>query len=1107
MKDNSYISDKERKYQDGIVKLFLNELNYKYLGKLQYAKGAKCLDSGLKNAPIIESELRVFLSSEKYHYTPFQIDEAIRLVTNQSKIADRKKASIQEASHQMYELLTNPIQIQPEADKNHEDVYLFDFDNPLANTFALAEEVSFIDPLTGSHSRPDLVVYVNGIALAVIELKRSIVSFEEGIKQNLSNEIDLIPSFFTTVQYTIAANSNGFRYATLLTPQKFWCPWKRDDHKVGVHLSDEESFREFFAKETFFDLFHYGVINDGGTKKVMRPHQFHALRAAMPRLKAKASGVIWHSQGSGKSLTMVWLAKYIRRNFEDARVLVITDRTELDIQINNTFLGTKEAIHQAKSSDDLLDTLQNGQEWLICSLVHKFGKHLDPVTKKEVEGDDDAPIPLEKYLKELQELLAKKYPGGFHAKGTHKFVFVDECHRTQSGRLHEAMRAIMGDDVMFIGFTGTPLLSADKAKGGYANYTKEKNVSERRFGEFIHKYLHKEAVDDKVILDLQYEARDVEQEISNKEKLDQKLEELLAGVADDNKQSIKDRWATMEKVYSSKERIERIGCSILDDMTQYPLNQDWCNAMLVAGSIYSAYKYYQFFQNDSNTGLRGKCAVVTSYNPTDYDLRKKEDGDDFVQQESKFKNEMAKQSYKDAGVKDADAYEAWAKRLFTKLPSQMKLLIVVDKLLTGFDAPSATYLYIDKDMRDHNLFQAICRVNRLGTDLKEDMDDPDSATIFTHKEFGQIVDFKHLFGNIREAVTNFNDENGGLGGYDNDDIEGLLIDTIDRNKYRLHLAINAFDAMKSDWERQGVKDEDGVVDYFVPDISASLPQDEYDSQRSAAKAKRQAFYKVVQNFVSAYANIADYIIRAGYSEAEAESIHTKVCEARSLYGRVKQAAEEDFDPKEKDPQMRQLLDRFIRADEAESIIPATADFSFLDLLTQDSDTDEAADKATTEAGSAKAAAEKIKAKARAVINDWHSKDKAQSESFAERLQAIIDEMKKTTLETTEAIKKLIELLKSMKEGNKMPEGIKTKFASALYNNRKDWTNETDEAKVIATIIEIEDLMTNKVFGGWKDTTTVAYIKCTRGIAKILGSEATDEHIMEVHRMASANLQD
>ena len=409
-------------------------------------------------------------------------------------------------------------------------------------------------------------------------------------------------------------------------------------------------------------------------------------------------------------------------------------------------------------------------------------------------------------------------------------------------------------------------------------------------------------------------------------------------------------------------------------------------------------------------------------------------------------------------------------------------------------------------MRDHNLFQAICRVNRLGTDLKEDMDDPDAATIFTHKEFGQIVDFKHLFGNIREAVTNFNDENGGLGGYDNDDIEGLLIDAIDRNKYRLHLAINAFDAMKSDWERQGVKDEDGVVDYFVPDISASLPQDEYDSQRSAAKAKRQAFYKVVQNLVSAYANIADYIIRAGYSEAEAESIQ-KVCEARSLYGRVKQAAEEDFDPKEKDPQMRQLLDRFIRADEAESIIPATADFSFLDLLTQDSDTDEAADKATTEAGSAKAAAEKIKAKARAVINDWHSKDKAQSESFAERLQAIIDEMKKTTLETTEAIKKLIELLKSMKEGNKMPEGIKTKFASALYNNRKDWTTETDEAKVIATILEIEDLMTNKVFGGWKDTTTVAYIKCTRGIAKILDSEATDEHIMEVHRMASANLQD
>ena len=971
---NDYISQKERQYQNEIVKLFRERLNYEYLGSFQYPKNSQTRENGEKNTPIIESELRRFLSSKEYGYTKIQIEEAIRQTKEMARLSDSKRGILADTNNKLYEVLTTHIAIQPDAEHHHENVYLFDFNNPLANNFAIAEEVSYIDELTGKHSRPDLVVYVNGIALCVIELKRSTVSLEEGIKQNLSNEIDLIPSFFTTTQFTVAASDkNGFRYATILTPQKFWCPWKRDDHKVGVSLTDKESFEEFFKKETFFDLFRYGVINDGGTKKVMRPHQYHALQAAKPRLSEKNSGVIWHSQGSGKSLTMVWLAKYIRRNFKDARVLVITDRTELDMQINNTFLGAQESIHRAKSSDDLLDTLQKGSEWLICSLIHKFGRHIDPVTGEEVEGDDNAQLPLEKYLEELQNILKAKYPSGFEAKGLNKFVFVDECHRTQGGRLHEAMRAIMGNDVMFIGFTGTPLLHTDKTKGGYVQYNQVMNESEHRFGQFIHKYLHKEAVDDKVILDLQYEARDVEQEVHSKEKLDSILADMLKDVAEENKESVKSRWATMEKVYSSKERIERIANSIFDDMSQYPLNQDWCNAMLVAGSVYSAYKYYEYFQYKAdNHILRDRVAVVTSYTASDYDLRKKEDGNNTAVLESKYKNEMFKKSLTDLDVKNGTEYEAKAKRLFTKQPSRMKLLIVVDKLLTGFDAPSATYLYIDKDMRDHNLFQAICRVNRLGVDLKEDPDDNNSMTIFTHKEFGLIVDFKHLFNNIKDAITNFNDENGGLSGYDPEDIEGLLEDAITKNKKRFKTAEEAYDAIKSDWERMGMNTADEVVEYFQTDFD-----------NDPAKERRMLFYKIVQSLASSYSCLSDYIIRAGYTKEEAEAKHKKVGEASSLMLRVKQASEEDFDVKMYDPQMRGLLDRFIRADEAECIIPATADFSFLDLLTADSDTEEAAKKAQKEAGgSAKAAAEKIIAKERIVINDWKRKDKAMGDSFA-----------------------------------------------------------------------------------------------------------------------------
>ncbi len=1102
---SEYLSQLEREYQDKVVQLFTKELQYDYLGKLQYGKDKNCLDNGQKNSPIIESELREFLKKSGKNYTQFQIEEAVRQVKKEAELTDSRKGALLKVNNELYERLIYYYQIQPEADKPHENVYLFDFDNPLANRFAIAEEVSYTDRLTGSNSRPDLVVYVNGIALAVIELKRSTVSLDEGIKQNLSNESALIPSFFTTVQFTVAASDkNGFKYATIHTPQKFWCPWKTDNHKVGEKLSDMDSFRLFFNKQTFFDLFRYGVINDGGTKKVMRPHQYYALKAAMPRLKEKASGVIWHSQGSGKSLTMVWLAKYIHRNFENPRVLVITDRSELDVQIRNTFLNADESIHQARTSDDLLDTLQKGEPWLVCSLIHKFGRHIDPNTGKEVIGDDDAPIPLETYLKDLMNIINTKYQGHFETKGRNKFVFVDECHRTQGGRLHEAMRAIMGDDVMFIGFTGTPLLHDQKQKGGYLQYKKVRKETQVKFGPFIHTYLHKEAIEDKVILDLQYEARNVEQQISNEKKLDEKKDELLKGVKIEDRERIIDRWATLEKVYSSKERIERIGYSILDDMSQYPLNQDWSNAMLVAGNIFSAYRYYRFFCTTStNTYLRGKCAVVTSYNPTDYDLRKQDDGDDATENENEFKNEMAKQTYKDAGVSNAQQYEAWAKNLFIKAPSQMKLLIVVDKLLTGFDAPSATYLYIDKDMRDHNLFQAICRVNRLGTDLKADKDDPNSATIFTHKDFGRIVDFKILFNNIKNAITQFNDPDGGLGGYDEADIEGLLEDAISKNRKRLNAALEAYQSLKGVWESKEIKGADAVVEYYTPFPPTNMDEEERKTKLEEAKMQREAFYKIAETLGAAYANIADYILRAGYSEEEADKIHKQVSEAISLRNRVKQASGDDFDVKALDPKMRELLDRFIRAEDAENLIPANTDFSFLDLL--ESDADVTAKETEDKAGSKKAAAEIIVAKARAVINDWNSKDKAQSESFAKRLQAIIDEVNKQTTDTVNEIKMLIELLIDMKEGKrKVPDGIETDIAKALWNNRNDWTNLKDETETITLIKEIDHFFDKDVHDGWKDLTSLAGKKCLIRLKRLVGDKYTNEQIHEIHRIAANN---
>ena len=364
----NYAVDKERAYQDKILELFRNKLGYEYLGNLQYARNATVNSDGNTNSPLIESEVRAFLESRvdasgNKKHTDSQISEAIMRLKSEITLPGNRFGQLTNKNTDVYNTLIYAMPVKPEPAKPEENVFFFDFDNPQNNRFRIAEEVSYIDRLTGANSRPDLVVYVNGIALAVIELKRSIVSVTEGIRQHLSNQMELIPSFFTTTQFTAVANeTNGFMYATICTPQKYWCPWKKDTNETGVKLTDTEALQMFFDKQTFMTMFRYGITTDAGIKKVMRPHQLHALNAAMPRLREKASGVIWHSQGSGKSLTMVWLAQYIKNNFEDPRVLIITDRTELDKQMAMNFQHCGTDLHRAKSQDDLLETLNKGKE-------------------------------------------------------------------------------------------------------------------------------------------------------------------------------------------------------------------------------------------------------------------------------------------------------------------------------------------------------------------------------------------------------------------------------------------------------------------------------------------------------------------------------------------------------------------------------------------------------------------------------------------------------------------------------------------------------------------------------------------------------------------------
>ena len=1082
----NYQEQKEREYQNQIILLFQNKLHFHFLGNLMYAKGSTVNASGLKNSPLLEDRLKAFLKKCKSRsgkpYTESQIEDAIYQIKNIISLPDARPGTLVNQNTQVTEKLMYGVKARPKPDSNEEDILLFDFVNPEQNDFAIAEEVSYIDALTGYASRPDLVVYVNGFALAVIELKRSLVSLDEGIRQNLSNEIDLIPSFFTTVQFTVAASDdNGFKYGTICTPKDFWCPYKRDGELTA--LNDRDAFETFFSKEHFMRMFRYGVITDAGIKKVMRPHQYHALVASIPRLEKKASGIIWHSQGSGKSLTMIWLASYIRANFPDPRVLVITDRTEVDIQIANNFKQTGQELHRAQSGVDLLKTLKEGTEWLICTLIHKFGH------KTDSEANESAPkIPLETYLKELRESIRSRYGDNFKAKGSNIFVFVDECHRTQSGRLHEAMKDIMGQEVMLIGFTGTPLLKHEKANT-YAAFNK---TSVAKFGPYIHQYLHKEAVADKVINDLQYENRDVEQQITNRQQLDAKLEEITKGLDEQKRQQVEDRWATLERIYSSKERIERIGYSILDDMCKSPLSEGWCNAMLVAGNIESAYRYYDWFQNRcSDTTLRGRCAVVTSYEPNDDDLRKKT-SNPALEASSKFKYKMANQSFEDAGQPNAEKYEEWAKDRFINQPGQMKLIIVVDKLLTGFDAPCATYLYIDKDMRDHNLFQAICRVNRLGKDVK---DKDGNLLVKTKKQYGVIVDFKNLFHKIQEAVANFNDKDGGLGGFEPQDIEDLLKDHVEMVKNRFLDALAAYNGLKRTW---GERNRDELIDYYLTDF-----------EDDPAAERRQFLYSIAMHFACAYSNFADYTGKAGYTTEEANRWHSMVTEATQISQLIEQKSGDFFDEKEKDPEMRALLDRFINANEAQVLIPATEDFSFLDLLDDETDAEKASERAVEKAGDVKSAAEIVEGKARSVINSYRQRDPAIYLLFSERLQSLLELMRQEKQDYATTILKLIEFIKSIHKGNDdTPEKIQKKFGKALWNNREKWYSAQEGADSPENVIvAMEELIEYDAPAGFENPSSPKSDVVKRKIGRILAHAhclAEDEPVSIIYTLIVQN---
>jgi type I restriction enzyme R subunit len=967
----SKVGQVEKKTQQRVVKLFRDALGYDYLGDWTDRIGNRN----------VEPELLTAWLKKRGVEEPI-ITRALHLL---DKAAGDTSKSIYDRNRGVYNLLRYAVKVKPGAGENTVDVWLVDWEHPENNHFAIAEEVTVAAASDKAHpKRPDVVLYVNGIALGVLELKRSTVSMAEGIRQSLDNQKKVfIEHFFSTMQWIMAGNdTEGLRYGTVQTPEKCYLAWKEES---TVENLLDRGLIQMCGKTRFLELIHDFVLFDAGTKKLSRHNQYFAVRASQDHVRRREGGIIWNTQGSGKSLIMVWLAKWVREHVKDARVLLITDRTELDEQIEKVFLGVNEAIYRTTSGADLIATLNATKPWLICSLIHKFGGKEDGEEVGDIAG----------YVEEVKKAL----PPGFAAKGN-LFVFVDECHRTQSGDLHDAMKAVL-PSAMFIGFTGTPLLKADKKK------------SIEVFGRYIHTYRFNEAVRDKVVLDLRYEARDIDQRISSQAKIDQWFEAKTKGLTDLAKAQLKQRWGTMRKVLSSQSRLNQIVADIQMDMaTRDRLSSGHGNAMLVAGSIYEACKIYDLFDK---TDLHGKCAIVTSYQPSTADIKGEESGEgetDNIEKYNTYRQMLADwfNEAPEKAVIRVEEFEKAAKKKFIDEPGQMKLLIVVDKLLTGFDAPPATCLYIDKKMQDHGLFQAICRVNRL------DGDD---------KEYGYIIDYKDLFKSLEGAVQDYT--SGALDGYDKEDVAGLLENRLGKARERLEDALEVMRALCEPVEAP--KDQQAYFRYFSSKDHGNV------EQLKANEPQRLSLYKLAAALVRAYADLASEMAETGYSQADAEGIKKQVVFYENLRTEVKLHSGDAIDLKQYEPAMRHLIDTYIHAEESEKV-SAFDDLSLVQLIV---DRGVDALKALP-AGIRKdkeAAAETVENNVRKLIIDESPINPKYYEKMSELLDALIKQRRQEAIDYEEYLRQVVALAKAVKNpasGASYPANLNTPARRALYDN-------------------------------------------------------------------------
>lgn len=918
----------------------LQKLGYKYISEEENKKLRNNILTDVIFKDILAKKLNEINSyeykGEKYKFSASTIGQAIK------DLNEDLVTGLISTNEKIYDLLTLGKSYQEnmvDGTKRSFDIKYIDFEHPENNEFYVTEEFSVLRMNGKDHARPDIVLFVNGIPLAVIECKDASVPIIQAISQNIRNQKpDYIPQLFKFIQIVMAANKNETKYATCGTPDKFWSTWNEqyverqnellNKTVIGRQVTKQDrDIISLFEKERFLELIKDFIIFEAGKKKICRYQQYFAVKAMLEKIKHdKKGGVVWHTQGSGKSITMVYITKKLMedKEIQNPQVVIVTDRVDLDKQIHKTFnrIGVEAA--RATTGNNLTDLIKNEKIRVITTVVNKF----ETVVKSGISVD-----------------------------ALNTFILVDEGHRTQYGEINRRMQEVF-KGAIYISFTGTPIMKRDR------------NIFDK-FGGLIHKYSLEDALKDKSIVPLIYEGKMVDQEVS-KEAIDMRLDMLTRNLTPEQKIEVMKKWSRFEKVASSEQRLELIAWDIASNYNQTLKGTEF-NSMLACNKKVEAVKYYNIFKDEFP---ELEVAVVISHP----DMR---EGEGSINEDT---NDIVKKFYINAisNYKNEEEYEETIKSKF--INGDIDILIVVDKLLTGFDAPKASTLYLDKQIKEHNLLQAIARVNRL----------------CDGKDYGYIVDYRGLLGELDKALTMYKE--AGLEEFDEEDIRRSVyyIDTEINNLFK------AYEDLKEVFK--DIKNENDLEEYEILLEDEKIRKDFYDklckfgSILGIILPSDQAYYKIGKEKIS--------------------ELRKALAFYQKLRKTVKLRYSETIDHKEYEAKMQKLLDNYVVAKEMMRI---TEPVDITDA--------ENFDKELEKMGTDRGKADTIRTRLTRTIIEKSKEDPAYYKKFSTRIEETIEAYRNRRITDREYLQKMQDIKEDFRKGNSgisYPTNIKTENSRAFY---------------------------------------------------------------------------